>query len=829
MILGKKYKLSELASIVKAIEFKEIDTQYAERICIDSRKIYFGQDELFIALRGENWDAHEFLGEAYNKGIRSFMINISCDFVFPSDVTVIYVSDTLEALQLWAMSHRLAYSPKCIAITGSNGKTIVKEWLFSLLSVHFSVIRSPKSYNSQIGVALSLLQINEKHEIAIIEAGISRPNEMDKLEKMIMPHIGILTNIGSAHNEGFISQSHKLKEKLKLFSRVQSFIFRDSDISSDDKSLFSDNVIKINWGEDSANKEYGIEEVEIDKNNTDLSLRYNGKIDKYRLPFKLDISVDNGIHCIFLLKLLGLSSENIQKGLNELSFVSMRLEQKKGLNNSTIINDIYNSDLQSLESALEFLNNQQQHDKRIVVLSDILESGLIAEKLINRVRLLIERSNIHELICVGPEFWKNKHYLSNISCSVRFFRDTHHFIDEMNAYDFANKAILLKGARKFRFESILKLLEYQHHSTYLEINLDALIHNLRSYRKRLKPKTSIMAVVKASSYGSGKNEIVNLLQYHKVDYLAVAYLDEGIELRKSGIRLPIMIMNPDITSYETMIKYQLEPEVYSHNMLDALLRFLKFNGLESYPIHIKLDTGMHRLGFEVKDLFNLIDKLKGFSKEVEIKSILSHLKASDDVGESQACEDQFVLFDKMYSEIQESLSIKPLKHMLNSAGIINYSHYQYDMVRLGIGLYGIDPSDKVQSELENVLSLKSRVSQVKNIKKGEYIGYGNKNKLKNNLKSATISIGYADGISRLFGNGNASFSIAGNYYPTIGSICMDMSMLDLEQTDIQEGDEVIIFNKYQDILKLAESINTIPYEILTSISERVPKIYIKEG
>ena len=529
------------------------------------------------------------------------------------------------------------------------------------------------------------------------------------------------------------------------------------------------------------------------------------------------------------MKLLGLGSEDIQKGLNELSFVSMRLEQKKGLNNSTIINDIYNSDLQSLESALEFLNNQQQHDKRIVVLSDILETGLDAEKLINRVRLLIERSNIHELICIGPEFYKNKLLLSNISCRIRFFIDTAHFIGEINAYDFANKAILLKGARKFKFESILKRLEYQHHSTYLEINLDALIHNLRTYRKRLKPKTSIMAVVKASSYGSGKNEIVNLLQYHKVDYLAVAYLDEGVELRKSGIRLPIMIMNPDINSYETMTRYQLEPEVYSQNMLDTLLAYLKFNGIEHYPIHIKLDTGMHRLGFEEKELDSLLDILKQATKEFEIKSILSHLKASDDLGESQACEEQFLLFDNMYSIIQKSLSITPMKHMLNSAGIINYPQYQYDMVRLGIGLYGIDPSTKIQSELENVLSLKSRVSQLKNIKRGEYIGYGNKNKLKNDLKSATISIGYADGLSRLFGNGNTSFRIAGNDYPTIGSICMDMSMLDLEQADVQEGDEVIIFNNHHDILKLAKSANTIPYEILTSISERVPKIYIKEG
>ena len=818
MNLGVSYKFSALSKLLKPLKVSLNHDLEIERLSIDSRKVFVGSTALFIALKGDNWDAHDFWQEAYDKGVRAFLVE-DRGIVFPPDANVIYVENTLDALQFWAAKHRAKFDLKCLAITGSNGKTLIKEWLYELLSPFYNVVRSPKSYNSQIGVPLSVLQISHNHEFAIIEAGISRENEMHRLAKIINPNIGIFTNLGSAHDEGFSSRENKKLEKAELFNNVDLLI-HTSDLGND---LCKSE--KIVWNSDEISQE------NILGQGTTICIEVNNKIEKYVLPFDLSKYVLNCIHCIHLMRYLSISQEDIQKGISKLTHLSMRLEQKQGLNNCTIINDAYNSDFQSLENALEFLNRQIQHEERVLIISDMLETGLTWPQIHNKIIRHIKKANVQEVIGIGEDFWNNQKVFESSNFRFHAYKSTDHFLKEFNSFMFSNKGILLKGARKFRFENIFNRLALKEHATYLEVNLDALIHNLRVYRRRLNPKTKIMAMVKASSYGSGKNEIVNLLEYHKVDYLGVAYADEGTQLRKSGVRLPIMVMNPDVNQIDSIIKYQLEPEIYSFRLLNAFLSYFEKNNISKYPIHLKLDTGMHRLGFEEHDLNGLKEVLinKEVKNLIEVKSIFSHLKSSDDTENENVTKRQIELFSKLFDNLVNVLDKTPIKHILNTAGVLNFPEAEYDMIRLGIGLYGIDSSGLIQNHLENVMTLKSQVSQIKKVPKGEGLGYGNHFVANEEFSSATVCIGYADGINRALGNGTVSFRVSGYSLHTVGNICMDMLMLKIpSKIKISEGSDVILFETQEDIIRIAKMARTIPYEILTSISDRVPKVFVKD-
>ena len=822
MTIGYRYNIIELADLIGSEKIINDPNQKVDRISIDSRKIFSNDNLIFIALKGKNWDAHDYIEEAYSKGVRNFIIEKG--ITLPSDTNIIYVENTLDALQQWAISHRSQFTIPIIAITGSNGKTIVKEWLFQLLKNKYSIVRSPKSYNSQIGVPLSLLQISNQHEIAIIEAGISTTGEMQKLESIIKPEIGILTNIGNAHDAGFKNRAEKINEKLTLFKGVKSFIYNTEDISKADIKRFSG--IAFNWG--NCSESVVVDSCKEDDNGTRLNVNYNGDSKTFIIPFKNDVAIKNAMHCICLMFNMGLKAIEIQNGLNMLGAVSMRLEQKKGINNITLINDSYNSDLLSLENSLRYLDQQNQHSKKVLILSDILETGYKENVLVDEVYKLVKKEGLEHFIGIGKSLMKNQKKFEFENTKTSFFITTDDFLNKVKLFDFNNSTMLVKGARKFNFEKIVTLFEERKHNSFLEINLDAIIHNLRTYRSKLNNGTKLMAMVKASGYGSGKNEIANLLEYHKVDYLGVAFVDEGIELRRSGITLPIMVMSPEPKGFDSIIEYSLEPEIYSIDLLSDLLLCLENNNIKNYPIHIKLDTGMHRLGFEENEIEGLIDKIMSNKEYFDIKSIFSHLVASDNQEETTKTKEQIELYKSLVNKITSIIDGEPILHILNSSGIVNYPEAQYDMVRLGIGLYGIDPSLKTQSELENVMALRSHISQLKEVKVGETVGYGNKLTLKNDKRIATISIGYADGINRLLGNGKAKFKLNGKEVKTIGNICMDMTMLDIGNVNAKVGDEVEIFSSQSDIIDLAKHMDTIPYEILTSISDRVAKVFLKE-
>ena len=822
MTIGHPYNINDLANAIGVKKVINDPDQQVDRISIDSRKIFSNENLIFIALKGKNWDAHDYIQEAYEKGVRNFIIEKGK--ILPSDANIIYVENTLDALQKWALIHREQFTLPIIAITGSNGKTIVKEWLFQLLKFKYSVVRSPKSYNSQIGVPLSLLQINDKHGIGLIEAGISTTGEMKKLERLIKPEIGILTNIGNAHDAGFNNRAEKIKEKLFLFNGVKTFIYNTEDISKSDSECFEGR--SFNWG--TGGEAVVVESCKVKEKGSKLDICYNGSLKSFYVPFKNDVAIKNATHCICLMLSLGLQDKEIQNGLESLGSVSMRLEQKKGINNITLINDSYNSDLLSLENALRYLDQQNQHTKKVLILSDILETGYEEKAMMNEIYELVKKEGLTHFIGIGKSLMKNHKKLKFKNTKTSFFKTTDDFLNKVKLFDFNNSTILVKGARKFNFEKIVSLFEERKHNSFLEINLDAIIHNLRTFRSKLKKGTKLMAMVKASGYGSGKNEIANLLEYHKVDYLGVAFIDEAIELRRSGITLPIMVMSPEPKGFESIIEYSLEPEIYSLELLLDLLIYLENNNIKNYPIHIKLDTGMHRLGFEEKDIDDLINKLEYNQEYLNVKSIFSHLVASDDKEEKIKTNVQIELFKSLTDKIIGAIGGEPMLHILNSSGIVNYLDAQFDMVRLGIGLYGIDPSLKIQTELENVMALKSHISQIKEVKVGETVGYGNKLSLKNNKRIATISIGYADGINRLLGNGKAKIKLNGKEVKTIGNICMDMTMLDIDGVNAKVGDEVEIFSSQKDIHEIAKTIGTIPYEILTSISDRVPKVFLKE-
>lgn len=796
------YTIEHIAQVIDA-QPVIVKKSSIDHLLLDSRKIFSAETSLFFAIVGDRRDGHQYIPELIERGVRNFVISQPVKYDLYPDANFLVVTDTLVALQQLAAFHRKQFDIPVVGITGSNGKTIVKEWLYQLLQHEFSIVRSPKSYNSQIGVPLSVWQMNKTHTLGIFEAGISRPGEMQKLADIIQPTIGILTNIGEAHSEGFSSIEEKEKEKRILL-----------------KNTKTPGKLQV------TNIEYG-------KSNTTIHSVHPGSKQpiSITIPFTDDASVQNAITCWELMVMLGYEQEKISERMKLLMPVNMRLELKKGINHCTIINDSYSADLGSLEIALNFLKQQSPNEKKTAILSDFLQTSLDDETLYGQVIEAVRRHGIQRLIGVGEKissYLNQFDLLNDHVMNVRVFLSIDEFLRHFRSSDYRDETILVKGARLFRFEQIVQLLEQKTHQTVLEINLNAIAHNLKEFQRIVRPSVKIMAMVKAFAYGSGGAEIAGILQYHKVDYLGVAYADEGVELRKAGISLPIMVMNPDINSFELLVENNLEPEIYSFELLYAFEKFLQQEGVTQYPVHIEIETGMNRLGFPVDDMEKLSADLKA-TGIIRVQSVFSHLAASEEPAQDEFTMHQAKLFQQAVGVLDRELGYSFLKHIANSAGVTRHQNLQYDMIRLGIGLYGVDSAGSKNLKLQTVATLKSNIAQVKQLKKGDTVSYNRKGIVEKDSIIATVRMGYADGYPRRLGNGKGRVWIKGKMAPVIGTVCMDMFMIDVTGIPgIAEGDEVIIFGKELPVEELAGMAETIPYEIMTGVSQRVKRVYFEE-
>lgn len=810
-------KIQHIIPEIQAIFYGNSELQI-DNVSIDSRSLQNNSGTLFFALFGANNDAHQYIEDLISKGVQNFVVNHIPNNL-EGKANFLVVENTLKALQDFASFYRKSFYFPIIGITGSNGKTIVKEWLNFLLSPDYNIIRSPKSYNSQIGVPLSVISINEKHNLGIFEAGISTTNEMENLEKIIQPTIGILTNIGSAHDEGFQNLEEKITEKLRLFNNSEILIYQKNNLVD---SIVNQKTKTFTWSfEDDKADVFITKKSTLDK--TQLHIKYEAISFDVIIPFQDKASVENAINCLMTLLHFGYLPEVIRERIQLLYSVEMRLKVKNGNNNTAIIDDSYSSDYQSLKIALDFLEQQKQYKKKTIILSDIIQSGLPTDELYTKVSELVTSNKIDRIIGIGEEISTYSDSFKNIIT----YKNTQDFITDFKNLTFENETILIKGARIFQFEEITSLLEEKTHETVLEINLNAISHNLNFFKSKLKPETKLMVMVKAFGYGSGGFEIAKLLEYHKVDYLGVAFADEGISLKSAGITLPIMVLNPENTSFPAIIEHNLEPEIYSIKGLRAFLKIAEQKNLQHFPVHIKLDTGMHRLGFQENDLEELIATLKN-TPSIKVKSILSHMATSDDLEHHEFAKTQIALFEKLSSRIVNELSINPIRHILNTSGISNYPEAQYDMVRLGIGLYGVSNDPSETKYLENVGTLKSIISQIRTIQAGESVGYGRHFMAEKETKIATIPIGYADGIPRSWGNETGYIMIKNQKANIVGSVCMDMLMVNVTEIDCLEGDSVIIFGENPNVTYIAAKLGTIPYEILTGISHRVKRVFYRE-
>lgn len=817
------YNIQNIASIIHA-DAKIITEAEIEYLLIDSRKIIFPTTSLFFALHGPRRDGHQFIAEVHERGVRNFVVKKGFDASAFSKANFLFVDDVLQALQALAAFHRKQFSIPVIGITGSNGKTIVKEWLYQLLQEDRNIVRSPRSYNSQVGVPLSVWQINKQNTLGIFEAGISTKNEMPQLEQIIQPTIGVLTNIGEAHSEGFTNDAEKINEKLKLFSHCRQLIFQ-KEILPDDFHLPQTKL--FSWSRKNVTATVFIKEEIKATSNTSLIIVYQNQSQKIVVPFTDAASIDNAVTCYCALLSLNYSNEIIAKRLLQLVSVEMRLQLKKGINNCLVLNDSYSNDISSLSIALDYLKQQSGNKTTTVVFSDILQSGLSDDELYRQVAVQLHERKIHKLIGIGENISKHHSLFNQIQQTI-FHSSTEQFLEQTTLHQFKDEFILLKGARVFAFERISKWLEQKVHQTVLEINLSAIVHNLKEYQKHLLPSTKVMAMVKAYSYGSGSAEVARVLQFCKVDYLAVAYADEGVELRKAGISLPIMVMNADEESFDALIEYSLEPEIYSFHIFNLFHQYLQQQAVAKFPIHIKLNTGMNRLGFETDEINELGLQLKNQHMMV-VKSVFSHLVASEEAQHDDFTKHQSNLFEDACKLIEKNIGYSFIKHIANSAGIFRHPDLQFDMVRLGIGLYGVDSADENILNLETVAVLKSTIAQIRNVKAGETIGYNRKGKVNRDSLIAVVRIGYADGFSRRMGNGVGKIFVNGQLANVIGNVCMDMTMIDVTDIEnVKEGDVVEIFGKNLPIQQVAESIGTIAYEVMTSVSQRVKRVYVEE-
>ncbi len=795
-------------------------------ILTDSRSVCFPEETLFFALKTKRNDGHKYIDELFEKGVRNFVVSTLPENIESySKCNFLVVKEPLKALQKLAEKHRENFQVPVIGITGSNGKTIVKEWLYQLLNENFVITRSPRSYNSQIGVPLSVWMMNEKSELGIFEAGISEMGEMEELYNIIRPTIGILTNIGGAHQENFFSVQEKCMEKLSLFKDCDVIVYNgDNELISSCvlKSLFT--AREIAWSTKDNERPLFIESINKGENSTTISYRYIGMPGKYTIPFIDDASIENSIHCAAIALYFMLPQEVIAERMEKLEPIAMRLEVKEGKNCCVLINDSYNSDLASLDIALDFMSRRSDNKgkKRTLILSDMLQTGQSSKLLYRQVAELVHSRGIEKIIGVGEDIQAAS---SRFEIEKYFYQNTQQLIESDILQSLRNEVILIKGSRNFHFEKISDLLELKVHETILEINLNAIVNNLNYYRSKLKPETKIVCMVKASAYGAGALEVSKTLQEHRVDYLAVAVADEGSELRKVGITSSIIVMNPELTAFKTMFDYQLEPEVYSFHLLNELIKAAEKEGVTNFPIHIKLDTGMHRLGFTPNDIPELIKRLQTQNAVIP-RSVFSHLVGSDSAQFDSFTRKQIEIFDEASTELQNAFSHKILRHICNTAGIERYPDAQFDMCRLGLGLYGVDPS--TNKIIHNVATLKSTILQIHDVQKDETVGYSRKGRLVRDSRIAAIPIGYADGLDRYLGNGNAYCLVNGEKAPFVGNICMDVCMIDVTDINCKEGDKVEIFGDNLPVTVLSDKLETIPYEILTSVSNRVKRIYFHD-
>lgn len=803
-------------------------------LSLDSRQIYLPQQTAFFAVRGVHHDGHQYIEPLYHLGIREFIVESAAWSGLLAEKAKKWtqadfwvVDSSINCLQEIVSIHRKSFSIPVIGITGSNGKTTCKEWLATLLQSKFSIVKSPKSFNSQIGVPLSVWGLKAQHQIAIFEAGISRVGEMQRIEKIIQPTWGIFTHFGEAHGQNFESDQQKLQEKLQLFTHVEKLVYRrkntDQDTIKAEMQSINPAAELIAWStEDVANCLYVY--WKISPKETHIRIKKPAQSEAF-LDVKTELTdeayLENLCHCLIMAHVAGLSVEEIQTRTKWIRPISMRLEIKEGLRNNQIIDDSYNNDLDGLQLALPLLK-KYEHKKRVLIISDFIEAGIAAPELYPKIAALLQSQKIDQLIGVGDQLIKYQDSFKEIDV----FYNTEDLINSGILNQISDAVILLKGARKFNFEQITQILETKTHCTKLEVNLDALQNNLTYFKETIGPETKLMVMVKAFAYGAGAVEIAQVLQQQGIDYLTVAYTDEGVQLRKNGIYCPIMVMNPQIGELDTLSNFALEPEVYSMSMLEAIDEYSHSHN-KSIKIHIKLDTGMKRLGFSLEQCKELTEKIASMP-QVWVASILSHLVASESPKHQKFTEKQMNLFEKMTQKIIRTLGYTPLRHIANSAAIKNYPNARYEMVRLGISLYGISENKTEMKSLENVLTLKTYISQIKDIKKNETIGYGRKGKLKSSGRIATLALGYADGYSRSLGMGKGMFEINGYLCPTVGAICMDMCMVDITHLPVvKEGDEAIAFGGKIQLTDLAHQAKTIPYELMTNISERVKRVYVK--
>jgi alanine racemase len=812
-------------------------TTKALYLLTDSRQLSFAARSIFFALKGERHDGHRFLNDVYRRGVKEFVVEnaaltpaLKSQLEAWTDATIWVVNNSLRALQHVASKHRHQFTIPVVGITGSNGKTIVKEWLVQLLAPSERVVASPKSYNSQVGVPLSVWNMNESHTVGLFEAGLSRPHEMEYLQPVIDPTIGIFTNIGSAHDEDFRSRKQKITEKLRLFTKVKTLIFRKdcTDIAEEIELILrhvNPSLRTLSWGVSIP----GEVTVQYESLVSSTVVTISGELGNHRFEthFRNEASLENLTHCLIFLLDFGLKPTDIQDRIRRLQHVSMRMQLKEGIHHCYVIDDTYNNDYQGLTIALNFLQQQDNRSKKALILSDVLQTGQAAAELYGQIAQLVAEKKVDLLVGIGAGIIKQAHLFSVPEQS--FFLDTESFLEQYPLTKLTDSLVLVKGARPFSFERIVHRLQQKVHETVLEINLDAITNNLNYYRNKVGAQTKIMVMVKAFAYGSGSAEIANLLQFHRVNYLAVAYADEGIALRKSGITLPIMIMNPNKQTFDSLWQYGLEPELYSRKILMEWITYStgKTETNTQPGIHIKLDTGMHRLGFVEEDYQWLCDQLEQ-KPVIKIRSIFSHLVGADEGDLNSFSKQQYNQFMLGATLIEETLGYPVVKHILNSAGIVRFPEYKLDMVRLGIGLYGVEATGQEQRYLQTVGTLKTTISQIKNVKAGETVGYGRKGVITHDSRIGTIALGYADGYDRGLGNGVGQICVNGTLCPTIGNICMDMTMIDLTQAKAEEGDEVIVFGKEVPISVIAKRIGTIPYEILTGVSERVKRVFFTE-
>lgn len=822
------YTIKNLAEIVSGTQIKQASLTCAvNHLLLDSRKILYPETSLFFAIKGQRHDGHAYLAHVYKQGVRNFFIEYQSEvYLNWPDANIFLVNDCVLALQQVAAAHRKQFNCHVVGITGSNGKTVIKEWLSQLYNPFVNVVKSPKSFNSQIGVPLSVWQLGAAHQLALFEAGISEPDEMHKLEAVIKPNLGILTFLGDAHDEGFNSKQQKLVEKLQLFQSVQTLYFGiDQPLVEQEVALFlqkHSSIQGISWSV--KNHPKATHHFTVLPLGKQTQIKFNGG--EVTIPFTDEASVWNACTCLcFMLSApvdLQANTNQLLAGFSKLEPIEMRMQLKEGINGCMVINDGYSADINSFQIALDFLLQQGKGLKKTVIVSDFVQSGMPALDLYQRVANLVNQKDIQKLIGIGPDISGFKD-LFNLS-EVYFFNNTQAFLSSFHQFDFSHEIILLKGAREFTFEKINALLERKVHETVFEINLNALVHNLNVYKKTLQPGVKTMAMVKAFSYGAGSYEIAKVLEFNNIDYLAVAYADEGVVLRKAGITTPIMVMNPEPSGFEAMFKYNLEPEVYHLSMLNQLIEAA--NGLE-VGVHIELDSGMKRLGFDANELDELIVVLK-MHPNLQVKSVFTHLAASDEQAHDEFTQQQILTFKNLADTLCKSFDYRIIRHCLNSSGIVRFKQAQFDMVRLGIGLYGIDPAAMVQKQLQQIGTLKTVISQIRQINTTESVGYGRKGKVAKASTIAITAIGYADGLNRLLSNGNGYMLVNGKSAPIIGNICMDMTMIDVTGIDCKPGDEVIVFGKDLPVTVLADKLQTIPYEILTSISQRVKRVYYYE-